>query len=61
MNIGRIPRWQIVEGRRNPKLHDFKKILQNCGSKNGVILIFQPNKLLPTHRVHIRFNDQPLK
>jgi carbonic anhydrase len=52
-----MPGWQIAEGHRNPKLHYFRKMLQSCGSKKRAIIMFQPTKLLPTHRVHIRFND----
>jgi hypothetical protein len=46
-----IPRWWIAEGCRNPGVHDFRKILQSHGNKDGITEFFS---LLNDHQ-HMQY------
>jgi hypothetical protein len=40
MVLGEKPRWQIVDRSWDLDLHDFRQILQTCGSKDQVTVLF---------------------
>jgi hypothetical protein len=55
-----VPRWQIAEGRRNPSSMISENTLELFYLQLGNSDSFQSSKLLPTHRVHIKFNHRHL-